>query len=83
MGIQVNRDPQAETEPTYDAIAARVSSLGFVKLRELSRDYREHGCKWGIVPYGGFRAWLAETVDRQNEEELAKSRADSGEYFGG
>lgn len=79
----MNRDPQAETEPTYDAIAARVSALGFFKLRELSRDYREHGCKWGIVPYGGFRAWLAETIDRQNEAELAKSRADAGEYFGG
>lgn len=70
-------------EPSYDYIAARISTLGFIKLREMSRDYREHGCKWGIVPFGGFRAWLAETIDRQMDEEAAKSWEDRHSFHTG
>lgn len=67
--------------PDYsDMISRHVSALGFIKLRELSRDYREHGCKWGVVPFGGFRAWLAETIDRRIDEEAAKSWEDAREW---
>lgn len=69
MGYFISRTSKT-TEPSYDAIAARISTLGFIKLRELSRDYREYG---SIRP---FRSWLAETIDRQLDEEGAKSWED-------
>lgn len=79
MAFLLQRTTKA-AEPSYDEVAKRISMLGFMKLRELSRDYREHGAKRGPW-FGGFRGWLNEMVDRQLDEEAAKNWEDA--YYSG